>query len=34
MDVSDFYRIVVPSVVIGALMVLVDVYATLWFSQM
>lgn len=31
---TDFYRIVLPSIVVGALMVLVDVYATPWFSQM
>jgi hypothetical protein len=30
--VDDFYRVVVPLVVFGALMVLVDVYASPWFS--
>lgn len=28
----DFYRVVVPSLLIGALMVLVEVYASPWFS--
>jgi hypothetical protein len=32
--VEDFYRVVVPSVIVGALMVLVDVYGTPWFSEM
>lgn len=31
---NDFYRVVVPSVVAGGLMVLVDIYATPWFSHM
>jgi hypothetical protein len=32
--VHDFYRVVVPSILICALMVLVDIYATPWFSEM
>ena len=30
----DFYRVVVPSVAVGALIMLADVYATPWFSAM
>ena len=30
----EFYRVVVPSILIGALMVMVDVYATAWFSAL
>jgi hypothetical protein len=30
----EFYRVVVPSILIGALMVMVDVYATPWFSAL
>jgi hypothetical protein len=33
-DVHDLYRVVVPSILIGTLMVLVDIYATPWFSEM
>jgi hypothetical protein len=32
--VHDLYRVVVPSILIGTLMVLVDIYATPWFSEM
>jgi hypothetical protein len=31
---NDFYRVVVPSVVVGALMMLVNMYGTPWFSEM
>ena len=30
----DFYRVLVPSMVVGALIMLADVYATPWFSTM
>jgi hypothetical protein len=30
----DFYRVVVPSILVGGLMVLVNVYATPWFSAL
>ena len=30
---NDFCRVVVPSVVVGGLMVLVDVYSAPWFSH-
>ncbi len=30
----EFYRVVVPSMLIGALMVMVDLYATPWFSAL
>jgi hypothetical protein len=33
-DVHGVYHVVVPSILIGALMVLVDIYATPWFSEM
>jgi hypothetical protein len=32
--VNDFYRVVVPSIAVGTLMVLVEVYGTPWFSEM
>jgi hypothetical protein len=30
----DFYRVVVPSILVGALMVMVNIYATPWFSAL
>jgi hypothetical protein len=32
--VVDFYRVVVPSILVGALMVMVNIYATPWFSSL
>ena|ERR1700678_2971356 len=32
-DLHDLYRVAVPSILIGTLMVLVDIYATPWFSE-
>jgi hypothetical protein len=31
---SDFYRVIVPSIAVGALMALVNLYGTPWLSQL